>query len=175
MQLIIGGLAVPVGCLAPADTRVLLFDQLMEPTRTRVSVGVNNLLEGGVPMFEGQYLACALSTPVVPVREHELASRLAEPWPPVPCSHPRELLLHQYTVDVDQTLICVHRFAVEVRCLEHICLPTTHTDNNKDQCTMLYDVPCLGPCYMSISGRVHLFFVFRQLCENVKAFSLYRL
>ena len=114
MQLVVGRLAVPVGCLAPADTHVLLLDQLMESTQAGMSVGVDNPLEGsGVPIFEGQHLASARSSPVVPVRVHELAHRLAEPSPPVACTHPRELLQRQCTVDVVQTLICVHRFAVQ--------------------------------------------------------------
>ena len=117
MQLVVGRLAVPVDCLAPADTRVLLLNQLMEPTQAGVSVGVDNFLEGGVPIFEGQHLAGSLLAPVVLVRVHELARRLAEPSPAVACTHPRELLLHQCTVDVVQTLICVHPFVVEKRCL----------------------------------------------------------
>ena len=53
MQLVVGRLVVPVGRLAPADIRVLFLDQLMKPAEARVRVGVDDLLEGGVPIFEG--------------------------------------------------------------------------------------------------------------------------
>ena len=45
--------AVPPLALAPADPRVCLLDQFMEPIQTGVSVGVEDRLEGGVPIFEG--------------------------------------------------------------------------------------------------------------------------
>ena len=72
MQLVVGRLAVPPLTLAPAYPGVRLLDELMEPTEPRVRVGVEDRLEGGVTIFEGQYLAGALPIPVISVREHEL-------------------------------------------------------------------------------------------------------
>ena len=61
-------------------------------------------------------------TPVILIREHELARRLAEPWSPVPRSHPRELLCYHGAGDVVEPLIRVHPLAVEERCLQHALL-----------------------------------------------------
>jgi hypothetical protein len=84
-----------------------LLDELMEPTEPRVRVGVDDLLKGSIAILEGQHLTGALLTPAVPVREHELAGRLAESRSPVPRSHPRELLCYHGAGDVVEPLIYV--------------------------------------------------------------------
>lgn len=72
VQLVVGRLAVPVGCLAPADSRVLLLDELVEPAEARVRVGVEDRLEGSVSVFDGQHLAGEFLPPVVLVREQKI-------------------------------------------------------------------------------------------------------